>query len=410
MNILHIVAGDLNQGAAKGSLILHKALLKQGINSHLLTNSKINKNNSNIHTMNKTFKDFLKLKLTEKIDFYPTKFFNINNSFFSTGIFGTNIFKTDEYKKADIIHLHWINGGFININILKKINKPIVWTLRDMWAFTGGCHYAIDCHKYISCCEECPLLSDKKIKFDLSKFIFNRKRKYYPKNMNIIAISPWLRDIANKSTLLKDSQINYIWNNIDTNDFFPIKKQNSRNCLGIKTKKKIILVGSTNLDDKYKGFNKFINALKYLDKSEYYLIFFGKSQEKLLDSLGFEFKSFGYLHDILSLRLLYNAADVFVAPSILEAFGKTIAESLACGTPVVCFNSSGPKDMIQHKVDGYLAKIDKKNDLANGIRWVTTNSDYHFLSKKAIEKAQNLFDSNETAKKYIKLYNKLLER
>jgi glycosyltransferase involved in cell wall biosynthesis len=105
----------------------------------------------------------------------------------------------------------------------------------------------------------------------------------------------------------------------------------------------------------YKGFDKFLEALYFLDKSKCFLCFFGYTDTAILKSVEFEYPSFGFLHDGISLRLLYNCADIFVVPSIMEAFGKTLVESMSCGTPVVCFDASGPKDIVFHKVDGYRA-------------------------------------------------------
>jgi len=123
--------------------------------------------------------------------------------------------------------------------------------------------------------------------------------------------------------------------------------------------------------------------------------------------LGFGYKNFGFLYDLVSLRLLYSGADVFVAPSIMDAFGKTIAESMACGTPVVCFDVTGPKDIVTHKIDGYLAKPFDTDDLANGIEWIINNEDYDKLCRNAREKVLREFDSKVVARKYIKLYEEV---
>ena len=114
---------------------------------------------------------------------------------FSTGFVGFNFTKTKEYKEADIIHLHWINGGFVSVKDLSKIDKPIVWTMRDMWPFTGGCHYSLECDKYKIGCGNCPQLNSNK-SFDLTKYVLNRKKKYLLKSMKIVGISHWLSDEA----------------------------------------------------------------------------------------------------------------------------------------------------------------------------------------------------------------------
>ena len=130
--------------------------------------------------------------------------------------------------------------------------------------------------------------------------------------------------------------------------------------------------------------------------------------KSIIEPHGFEFKSFGYLNDSTSLRLLYSCANVFVAPSLMEAFGKTLAESMACGTPVVAFGTTGLLDIVDHRVNGYLAKPFDTNDLAQGIDWVLNAENYSELCKNAQDKVLKEFDSKVVAKKYIALYEKIL--
>jgi glycosyltransferase involved in cell wall biosynthesis len=335
--------------------------------------------------------------------FYPAR----KKIIFSTGFFGVDFTKTSEYRESEIIHLHWINGGFVDIKILKKINKPIVWTIRDMWPMTGGCHVALECQKFKTGCGRCDQLNSK-ANYDLSQFILNRKNKYFPKNMKIVAISNWLKDQAKASQLLKDFDIRMISNNINTDEFFPVDKSLAKKILGIKTEKKIILVGAADLSDPWKGFGNFLEAAVLLDNSKYFLCTFGRVDNSVIKSLGFEYKNFGFLNDNISLRLLYSSANVFVAPSIADSFGKTLAESMACKTPVVCFDAQGPKDIVIHKIDGYRAEKFNINDLKVGIEWVLENADYDILCKKGLEKVLKEFDSAVVAAKYIDLYKEML--
>lgn len=179
--------------------------------------------------------------------------------------------------------------------------------------------------------------------------------------------------------------------------------------LGLDTNKKIILCGSTSLNDPWKGFDKYLEALEKLDKEKYFLCFFGNLDKNVADSLGFEYKSFGYLNDNISLRLVYSCADVFVAPSLMDAFGKTLAEALACGTPVVCFDATGPKDIVDHKINGYKATPFESEDLADGIEWVLNHENYNKLCVDAREKVMKEFDSKVVAEKYIELYKEAMK-
>lgn len=410
MKILHIVGGNLSGGASRGAYWLHLALKRSGIESVVLTNSKTTLGDRDVISISQTKAARIICAARAQLDAVLTAPYQRQRGIpFSAGCFGFDFTKTQEYRQADIIHLHWVCNGLINIKHLFKIDKPIIWTMRDMWPFTGGCHYSMGCENYKIGCGRCPQLKSRRWN-DLSRFILNRKVRYLPKNMKMIGISNWLSSCARSSLLLKNFDVRTIYNNIDLQEFFPVDKQTARTSLNIDTEKKIILIVAHNIAAFYKGFEKFIEATKKLQKSEYCLIFCGHVDRNLIDNLGFEYRSFGYLYDNISLRLVYSAADVFVAPSTMDAFGKTLAESMACGTPVVCFDATGPREIVSHKVNGYRAKLSDPVDLADGITWVLNNLSHGHLSRNAIESVSRNFDSDCIAKQYIKLYEEILHQ
>jgi len=158
-----------------------------------------------------------------------------------------------------------------------------------------------------------------------------------------------------------------IFNNVSSSEFFPLDKQLARTVLQIDTPKKIILAGAQKITDPYKGFDRFLDAVSRLSPSDYFIVFFGRIPGEEAAKTGLEYRSFGFVHDTVTLRLLYSAADIFVAPSLMDAFGKTLVESLACGTPVVCFDATGPKTIVDHKQNGYKAVPYDPEDLRRGI-------------------------------------------
>lgn len=404
MNVLHLVAGNLSGGAARGAYWLHQGLVAQGVDSKLMISGLSKEFDSNILSLSATKFGFLKSMIRWQVDALILKSYkNRTGHIFSTGLVGFDFTKTEAYTKADVIHLHWVNAGMVNIRHLSKINKPIVWTLRDMWPLTGGCHYSLDCEKYKIGCGTCPQLASSNVK-DLSHFVLKRKLKYLPKRLTAVGISNWITGEAKKSLLFKDLTCLTILNNIDTDDFHKIDKVIARQILGITSEKQIVLCGSTNLKDFYKGFQKYLDALQYLDPEKVLLCFFGRFDKSLVIEYGFEYKSFGYLNDNISLNLVYAAADVFVAPSIQEAFGKTLAESQCSGTPVVCFDATGPKDIVDHKVTGYKAEPFSSKDLATGINWVLQHQQPESLAQAARNKVLREFDNQVVAGKYMALY------
>jgi glycosyltransferase involved in cell wall biosynthesis len=408
IKVLHVVSGNLTEGAARGAYWLHKGLISNGVESKILCNSRYIDQYDSVTSTVKSDKDRIIKKINSLIDGIPKKFYyKSEKRIFSSGIGGINLTKHHLFEWANVINLHWINDGFINIKHLNKIKKPIVWTMRDMWPMTGGCHYSLECDRYKTGCGKCIQLASDKDE-DLSSYIYRRKEKYLPKNIKLVGISNWLSQEAKNSMLFKNYDIKTIYNSVNSSQFTFKNKEISRNNIGIMTSKNIILCGSKGLKDFYKGFSKFVEALSGLDKKKYFLCFFGNIDDSLIKNFGYEFKNFGYVQDDILLNNIYSAADVFIAPSIMEAFGKTIAESMACGTPVVCFDATGPKDIVTHKVDGYRAKPFDDKDLADGIDWICSNKNYNDLCLNARKKIVNNFDSTLIAKQYVDLYNDVL--
>ena len=291
MKVLHITGGELNTGAARGVYTLHCALRDVGIESKILTNAnKTITNDKNIITVSGSKWGKILSLIYRNLDQLCSIFYKKRKKFiFSTGFFGFDITKYKEFAEADIIHLHWINEGFVNIKYLEKITKPLVWTLRDMWPFTGGCHVGkiLMCENYKSGCGHCKQLDSNK-KNDLSKIIWNRKKKYLPKKMSIVGISHWITDLAKESLLFQNYNIKTIYNNVNTNDFSPINKKIARDILKIKTNKIIIsYYASTEM---WKGALYLQDIIKNTDKNKYFFLFFGKFDYNFLSKFEFDYK------------------------------------------------------------------------------------------------------------------------
>ncbi len=410
MKILHLVGGDLRGGAAKGALWLHAGLQALGVESRILTNGKDTLGDPDITSIATTSWQLITNAFRARADILPVKFYkNRNTELFSTGLLGYNFTRHPLFNWADVIHMHWVNSGFVNVKHLSGIKKPVIWTLRDMWPITGGCHISLTCLGYETGCGQCPQLGSTH-KYDLSKYVIHRKRKYIPPNIVLVGISEWISECAIKSFLFKNSDVLTISNNVNCSDFFPVDRLVARNVIGLPAGRKIILAGAQRPDLSWKGFDKFLESLVLLKEENPFLLFFGNMDPQLLKQTGLEYKALGNLTDKIALRIAYSAADVFVSPSLMESFGKTLAESMACGTPVVCFGATGPKDIVDHQVNGYAAKPFDPQDLANGIRWVLHHPDGPLLSRNAIKKVLGRFDTPVIAKQYLNLYSRTLAK
>lgn len=400
MNVVHLVGGEENSGAFKGASLLNNDLKNYGINSEI------------IHEKDTNFLNFVGKKFRQNFEKSPKLLFpNRDSSTFSSSIIGFNFFNDKRYINADIVNLHWINNGFFNISYLKKISKPIVWTLRDMWAFTGGCHYTLGCEKFLNSCNKCPHLKSF-LNYDLSSFNQNRKKKYFKsKNINFVVNSTWMEKMAKKSSLLKNETIHTFFPSFDLKNYFSDIDYKFKSNLNISNNKKIILYGAQNIEAKYKGFEYFLKSLDYLNKSEYLIIFFGHFwNEDLIKKKKIEYLKLGFLNDKKVLRKIYSMADVFVASSLQEGFPKTVAESLLCNTPVVFFNNTSIEDVCKSKkIGGYGADYLDSKDLAEGIKWILENPNYSKnLAQKGAKEIISKFNSEILIQNYIDLYKKLL--
>ena len=411
MKILIVNTSDLEGGAARASYRLHKSLLAIHVDSKMLVQNKSSDDFTVIAETSKLRKGFNKLRPT--IDSLPIGFFKERTkTLFSPSWFGfSNIVDQINEMNPDIVHLHWICGGMMTIEDIARIKAPIVWSLHDMWAFTGGCHYDEECQGYEKECGNCKVLGSDK-ENDLSKKIFKRKQKAFTqkKDITIVGISNWLNECSKNSTLLKDKNHINLPNPLDTNIFKPFDKEKARELWGLPKDKKLVLFGAMGAtSDPRKGFNELMESLEKIEDSNVELVIFGSERCEDTKDLGFNVYYLGQLYDDVSLVTLYNSVDVMIVPSLQENLSNAIMESLACGVPVVGFDIGGNADMIDHERNGYLAKPFSTIDLAFGIEWVLNNYNYKILCQNARNKVLNNFDSVVLAEKYIELYKSIVD-
>ena len=413
MNILHVNTHDISGGAARAAYRIHKGLQGIGMDSKMLVQTKLSDDRTVIAPGTK-FKKGLALLRPTLDSAVKTLFSGGSKTIFSPAWLPfSDIPSRIKSIAPDIVHLHWICGGMLRIEELKRINKPKIWTFHDMWAFTGGCHYSDNCDRFQQDCGNCPQLN-RMGENDLSRSILRRKKEAWNGlGITIVTPSKWLAERAKKSSLFKGRRIEVIHNGLNLNLFKPVDKTTARRIWDLPINKKLILFGAMSAtSDHRKGFDLLYEGLKELaakwsGKAE--LVVFGTSEPENPPDFGLPVHYLGRLHDDVSIALLYSAADVMVVPSRQEAFGQTAFEAMSCGTPVVCFDATGLKDIIDHQRNGYLAKPFDTNDLAAGINWVLSDENRHKeLCVKAREKAVAYFDIETIARQYAELYREVL--
>ena len=331
---------------------------------------------------------------------------------------GTDITKMREFKEADVIHIHWINQGFISLNVIRKIldsGKPVVWTMHDIWPATGICHYTRGCKHFKTRCHSCQLLPGKGGDTDLAYKTWEAKRRMLKgQNIHFVTCSRWLEGEARQSALLVGQQVVSIPNAIDTHVFTRCDKTTARMAANLPLDKKIILFVSQKVTDVRKGMEFFVEALEKLvasspeTKDNTVVAVLGGHAEDVVEKLPLKAYPLGYVSEEKLIVNIYNAADVFVLPSIEDNLPNTIMEAMACGVPCVGFKVGGIPEMIDHLRNGYVAKFRDSDDLAKGIQWVTSGADGINLSDNCLKKVLASYSQHSVALKYIEVYNQAL--
>ncbi len=268
-----------------------------------------------------------------------------NGSFFATG----KLLSIIKKEKPDVVHLHCINGFFVNIyrlvSFLKKRNIPTVVTHHAEFLYTGNCPHAYECERWKNECGNCP---DKRkavnsFLFDRTKHNFKRMEKTFSgfKNLYSVAVSPWVQERAEQSPIFKDAIHTTVLNGIDTN-VFRVQQgaEVLREKLGIGLDKKIVLYVTASMTNPTKGGHYVLELAEKLGE-EYRVLIVGN--HKMPENLPSNVIAVGRVENQTELAKFYTLADVTVITSKRETFSMPVAESLCCGTPVAGFKAGGPE-------------------------------------------------------------------
>jgi glycosyltransferase involved in cell wall biosynthesis len=419
MKAVHIGHMDIKGGASRAGYGIFRSLSLLDINLIMLVQQKFSNDKDVINISDSWLKNRM-TSIRTIMDLMPMYLFtHIKKGRFSFGQIGIDISKNKIIQEADLLHLHWINGGFLSLNNMLEIidlKKPLFWTFHDMWPFTGGCHYSGNCERFMQSCGFCPYLKKPSLN-DYSNQIWNNKKEIFKNaDLNIVTPSYWLKECAEKSSLLKNFKINVIPYAIDINLFKPQDKKQARIELKLPLDKILILFGSMNTKDERKGFKYFKEALDILlsrnqsIREKIIILIFGKIDSGLESTIPFKTFYCGRIESDNKLVSLYNAADFFVTSSIEDNYPNTVMESLACGIPVLAFKIGGIPDLVKHLNNGYLVEFLSSDSLASGIEWFINNSS---IRLKMGENARlDIIKNNSPeiiGEKYFALYNRALQ-
>lgn len=418
LKVVHLNTYDGNGGAGRACLRLSDSLNANGIDSKVLVYYKFGQNPKITNLSKGIFAKFIAIFNIMAERYLAKIFVKAVKTPFSLQWFGKSLINRKELKEADIIHLHWINHGFLSPKFLAELDlldKPIVWTFHDSNAFTGGCHVRYSCEHFHQQCGNCPLLRLAGPN-DISHKNWLRKQKAYSElNFHVVAPSNWMAKSVKQSSLLGIRNTSIIPNTIEIDVFKPYVKAEAKKILKIPAHHFVIMSGfMPSKNDKHKGTQYLIAALNELaarpeiPNEQMELVIFGNKDTKDMPEFPFKVTYLGTINKDDHLAKCYAAADAFILPSLEDNLPNTVMESLACATPVVAFKTGGIPDMVKHLENGYLADYKSATDLADGIEWLFLHEDRESIQKEARRTILNHFAPIVVATKHEELYQTLI--
>ncbi|MDQ6672249.1 MAG: glycosyltransferase family 4 protein [Chloroflexota bacterium] len=412
MNVVHLSYSDGEGGAARAAYRLHQGLRAADVNSRMLVQFKVTDDETVISTHARSRMGNTLARLRRSVDPAPLHVYGRYDQLdFSLGWLPESIASQVARLSPHVVNMHWVCGGLMRIESLRRLNVPVVWTLHDMWPFTGGCHYSGGCGGYTRNCGTCPQLHSRQ-QLDLSRWVWRRKHTAWADvPLTIVTPSSWLGELAKASSLFSRCRVHVIPYGLNTRVFRPVGRELARDLLGLPAAKILVVFGALTTADPRKGFQFLQPALRRLSQSDYRerieVVIFGSATHSL-NLHGLNVRNLGTLHDDVTLALAYSAADVTVVPSVEENLPLVAIESLACGTPVVSFDSTGLADLVDHRQNGYRAACFEPDDLAAGIEWVVADPErWHRLSEAARIKAEAALSLEAQAYAYARVYEEV---
>ena len=409
MRVLIVNTSERTGGAAVAANRLMKALINHGVKAKMLVRDK---DTDSLTVVGLPKSPMLHWHfLWERLVIFVRSRFSRKHLFeIDLANTGSDITRLPEFQEADVIHLHWINQGMLSLGSIRKIlqsGKPVVWTMHDIWPATAVCHLTLGCRSFTTACKSCRLLPGGS---SLAQSVWRKKQRLHEDgNIHFVACSHWLEQEAESSALLKGQKVTCIPNPIDTHIYKKGNKEEARQRLGLPLDKKLILFASQRVTNENKGMSYLIDACR-LTKCQTLceVVILGGHAEEVVDQLPMKAHPLGYVNDEQRIIDVYNAADVFVLPSLSENLPNTIMEAMACGVPCVAFKVGGIPEEIDHLKNGYVAAYRDAADLAKGITWVLQEADYESLSQNAVHKVVQCYSQQSVAVRYLDVYQQVM--
>lgn len=378
MKVALISTNDIDGGAARATYRLHLGLQQLGVESSMVVRGKRSPAPHIYATDTAYTEQYVQRMGLASIQsvFIDGDRSDLTNTLFSLPYPGVDLSCFPQVLEADVIHLHWVSK-FQSITTLQKLlqlGKPVVWTLHDCSAFTGGCHYPAGCDRYQTTCSGCPQLSENPV--DLPAHLLQDKLALLQAPITVVTPSQWLADCARQSVLFRHQRVEVIPYGLETEVFRPMPKGEAKRALGLEEGAIALLIGANDGNEQRKGFLPLFKALQQcranpqfenlVESGKVMLLCFGTPSTDL-ETLHIPVRSFGDIDSDETLSQLYSAADLFILPSLEDNLPNTMLESMACGTPVIAFANGGIPDAVLDGKTGLLVPSGDLEALAQAI-------------------------------------------
>jgi glycosyltransferase involved in cell wall biosynthesis len=333
-------------------------------------------------------------------------------SFDITPFDGKNVLS--QVSSADILNLHWVALFIDYKSFFSAVHQPVVWTLHDMNAFTGGCHYNDTCFKFREHCSRCPQLGSR-FNRDIAYQSFERKREIFenfPSNqLHLVALSNWMKQELSTSPLLNKFPVTIIPNSLDISVYSQRDRTELRKIFGI-SEEKFVLLCTAQLNSNFrKGYHLLSEALQYLASYQEIterIIIMTIGHKPLLFPNSFEQINLGFIKHEGLMSAIYNIADLFMLPSLQDNLPNTMLEAMACGTPVIGFKVGGIPDAVLHKETGYIVDKISSESLASAIDEIVQTPKWILgIRDKCRKHVENNYGPEIQANRYASLYQQL---
>jgi glycosyltransferase involved in cell wall biosynthesis len=376
MRVLIISGEDLAGGGHRAAFRLHRALRGIGVDSFMAVRRK-HSSDPHVHKMTPAELGWPPIG-RGYLDLLPSFLCRRKDEPISLGLQTVNLQKLVDRFKPNVVNLHWINAGIASIRAVGALRVPVIWTLHDMWSFTGGCHYSGDCKQYRGSCDRCPKIRSIFGAPSITHWVYERKRKHWgSKPLQAITPSAWMKQLAVTSSLFARAEITHIRNCVDPTVFNGGAREKTRNELGLSANSKAILFASAN--QPRKGALIIPEVIRILRRttsnSEWRFLFMGGTPPAL--ELGADTIILPRDTDETRVAGYYAAADVYALPSLEDNLPNTVSESLCCGTPVASFPTGGIMEMVEDGRNGIIALAHDAHHIANAIAMIADNPYMH---------------------------------